>query len=414
MGAMTAAAKRPVVALRRTYYGPHSSLPSFVARRRCTGGFAAVEIGNMIGQCNIAHALFVAVSVLLSAHGFIGGIATASGDEPARRGQDALALPVISGSPNPLARPRDQLWLVNCRSVSYGRHDDDLDELSYLVYQPLGGWTVASAAAFGDTDATTNTCILVLGNGYTAAETRRLGQTAYQRLVTGLPAECGVRFIIWSWPSDHTDNGAVKDLRIKTARTPHVAICLANWLDAMRPAGQVSLLGTSFGGRIVMEALELRGGGRLGNLRLEAPRDVERPRVHVVLISAAVDNDWLMPGRRLGDALLQTDQLLLVNNSSDPILRRYHWLYGARSRTSALGSTGLGMGGGPGVRLTQIDAAPIIGRHHGCAPYFDSPGLVAAMRAQLFDLHVEAPQMPSPGLEIPLAKSPPGSAAGKL
>lgn len=369
--------------------------------------FTAVEIGNMLRKSYCAHARRAVAFILLAAHGIIGNLALASGDEPVRDAQqDLLASSTLDGRSTLTTRPRDQLWLVSCRGVSYGRHDDDLDELSYVVHQPGDGWTPAGKAAFRAADPATNTCILVLGNGYSAAQTRSLGHTAYRRLVDGLPPECGVRFVIWSWPSDHTDQGPIQDLRTKAAWTPQVAFCLARWLDEMPLPGQVSLLGTSFGGRIVLEALELRANGRLGNLHLEAPSGADRPAFHVVLISAAVDNDWLLPGRRLGGALSQTDRVLFVNNSSDNVLKRYHWLYGRRSRTSAIGNTGPRVAGEFAENVFQIDAAPIIGRHHGCAPYFDSPSLAAAMRSRLFELKMKAPQLPLPGLQIPLAVRP--------
>lgn len=341
--------------------------------------------------------------VLFAAYGMVGNTVITAADEIAPPESGDVLVSAAAADHASSGRPRDQLWLVNCRGVSYGRHEDDLAGLRYLVHQPASGWAAASQQAFREGAPEQNTCILVLGNGYTSAQTRSLGATAYRRLVNDLPPECGVRFVIWSWPSDHTDQGPIKDLRAKAGRTPHVAVCLARWLDDMPLPGQVSLLGTSFGARIVMEALELRANGRIGNLSLETAGNVQRRAVHVVLISAAVNNDWLLPGRRLGGALSQTEQLLLVNNSSDPVLKRYHWLYGPRSRAAALGSTGLRFGGGFSENVAQIDAAGIIGRHHGCAPYFDSPRLVAAMRSHLFDTEAESPQLPSPGLQIPVA-----------
>ena len=320
--------------------------------------------------------------------------------------------PVSGGAPSATGatrvdRPHDQMWLVSCRSVSHDRHDDDLDELTYAVHQPTTGWTATNQQAFVSGAPATTTCVLVLGNGYTASETRSLGQTAYRRLTAGLPADLGVRFVIWSWPSDHTDLGPIKDLRIKAARTPGVAYCLARWLDNVPSPERVSLLGTSFGARIVMEALELRAGGQVGNWRLEPSSGLPRPKVGVVLISAAIDNGWLLPGRRLGDSLSQTDRLLLVNNSSDYMLKRYHWLYGPRSKVGAVGSTGLPTGGlSAAGDISQIDAAPIIGRYHGCGPYFESPRLVTAMRSCLFPNGDASPQVPSEGIAIPIAAKP--------
>ncbi|HVX14726.1 MAG TPA: hypothetical protein VHC22_26290 [Pirellulales bacterium] len=335
-------------------------------------------------------------------------MAPATAADPSLAGdttQVAASSPDRMATP-PVGRLRDELWVVSCRGAASARPDGDLDQLSYSVHQPATGWTGASKEAFCAASPATTTCLLILGNGYSASETRTLGQTAYRRLTAGLAPDVAVRFVVWSWPSDATDAGPIKDLRIKASRTPGVAYSLARWLDEVPSPGRMSLLGTSFGARIVMEALELRASGQVGGRRLAVSSAPARPKLNVVLISAAIDNDWLLPGRRLGHALSQTDRLLLLNNSSDSTLKRYHWLYGPRSKTAALGTTGLRTSTIAAGEISQIDAAPIIGRHHGCAPYFESPRLVAAMRACLFTDDTASPQTPKDGIAIPVAALP--------
>ncbi|HEV3023956.1 MAG TPA: hypothetical protein VGX76_15885, partial [Pirellulales bacterium] len=303
-------------------------------------------------------------------------------------------------------RTHDQLWIVSCRGAAFSAADEDSTRLHYLAYRPTGieatgpvsspAWQTATSEDFiasGDTRAIT--CVLVLGNGYTASETQAVGQKAYRHLVAGLAGDTAVRFVVWSWPSDHADTGPIKDLRIKAGRTWQVARSLSRWVDDIEPTGGLSLLGTSFGARIVMEALELRAATSTDG----GSPSLSRPPTNVVLISAAVDNDWLLPGRRLDMALSQVDQLLLVNNTSDRVLKRYHWLYGRRSTATALGNSGLPVGvrlGPAGEKVTQYDAASIVGRQHGCSAYFESPRLVALMRKYLFPIAnpAEPPSVP--------------------
>lgn len=303
-------------------------------------------------------------------------------------------------------RTRDQLWVVSCRGEAFSAAEHDASRLRYSAYRPAGGWSTAASEDFlASADPQAVTCVLVLGNGYTSTETQVTGQKTYRHLVAGLSPETPVRFVVWSWPSDHADTGPIKDLRIKAGRTWQVARSLARWLDDSGPGRQVSLLGTSFGARVVMEALELRAGGSAGG-------SISRPPVNVVLVSAAVDNDWLLPGRQLDLALSQIDRLLLINNSSDRLLKRYHWLYGRRSTATALGNSGLpaSLRVGPDrERIAQYDAAPIVGRQHGCSAYFDSPRLVGLMQRYLF-LGGASPASPSvpeappvEGTTIPLA-----------
>jgi hypothetical protein len=379
--------------------------------RRFHSSFTAVEIRNMAHRHSdprgVRAASTMSLPAIVSAAALAGCATLVAAAEPGTTGAapinvvgDAAVAPATAA----VSRPNDQVWLVSSRGVTSSRHDDDLEELTYSVHQSTTGWTTANEDTFRAAPATTTTCVLVLGNGYTASETRSLGQTAYRRLTAALPPERPMCFVIWSWPSDHTDAGPIKDLRIKAARTPRVAYCLARWLDEVPSPGQVSLLGTSFGARIIMEALELRAGGKVGNVRLDDPADRVRPKVDVVLISAAIDSDWLLPGRRLGGSLSQADRLLLVNNSSDSTLKRYHWLYGRRSNATALSTTGLrSRNVAATTDLAQIDAAPIIGRHHGCGPYFESPRLLAAMRSYLFSERTQSPEIPTEGLPIPVA-----------
>lgn len=300
-----------------------------------------------------------------------------------------------------------ELWLVSCRHGAFG--EGDPSRLTYAAHRDASGWSPASQDDFRRSSPPAVHCVLVLGHGYTAAETQHLGTTIFRRLAAGLPPDLPVRFVIWSWPSDKSDTGPVRDLRAKAVRTPQVARSLARWLDETPLAGRVSLLGTSFGARIVMEALELRAGGRVGGVEFATATSAPRQGVNVVLISAAIDNDWLLPGRRLGASLSGIDRLLLINNRDDSVLNRYHWLYGRRSKAAALGVTGLTVGRlDQSATVQQIDAASIIGRQHGCAPYFDSPRLLATMRPVLFG---EGPLEPSPltpparGETMPIARN---------
>jgi hypothetical protein len=122
-----------------------------------------------------------------------------------------------------------------------------------------------------------------------------------------------------------------------------------------------------------------------------------------VLVTAALDNDWLLPGHRNGKAMSQVDALLLVNNSCDRVLKRYEVLYHRRSSRQALGYTGLAVHCLPPVdaaKVRQIDACCQIGKEHGIENYYCSPSLVAAMREYLlFEIEgagAEAVDAPAP------------------
>lgn len=286
--------------------------------------------------------------------------------------------------PGPLAsRPLDQLWLVSCRGLGAAGREQNFARLGYWRYVASSGWVTSNRDEFLLSGGLVSvTSVFVPGNGYSGKQVRELGSVAYRRLVAGAANETPLRFVIWSWPSDRINAGPVQDARVKAARTTLAAWYLARWLDDLEPLGDISIIGCSFGARVVGEALELRGGGRLGPYELTDPAST-RSQVRVVLVSAAIDNDWLLPGRRLGHALSHVERLLLINNTSDSVLRRYGWLYGRRNSAAALGYTGL-IGvrrlGDNAAKVRQIDATNTVGRQHGFMNYFSVPRVVGWMR----------------------------------
>ena len=317
-------------------------------------------------------------------------------------------------------RPQDQLWVVSCREAPGAAVEHATSFLRYWQYQgpgqqasgqqasgqPSGQWLPSDRDSFVAANVPSSTsCVFVAGNGYTDAETRALGRSAYQGLTRGLSAETPLRFVIWSWPSDRTDAAVIQDLRIKAARTDRVAWHLAEWLNETAPGLDCSLIGASFGVRVAGGALHLLGGGRLGGYTL-TQRNGSLAPMPVLFISPAIDNDWLLPGHRFGRAMSQVERLLLVNNSSDRMLKRYHWLYGRRSPAEALGHSGLVAAsrfGDDRAKILQLDAAAVIGPQHGCGPYFQSSGLAARMRSHLIESAPSAPTVK--GLSTPASYS---------
>ncbi len=268
----------------------------------------------------------------------------------------------------------------------------NLNELVYSRYGDLRSWTRSDQNAFRATGSPA-TVVFVPGNGYSHQQTRDLGLDAYRRMMGELPPDEKIRFVIWSWPSDPASRRQVRDVRIKAGRTPWVAWCLASWLDTLEPAGPLCVVGTSFGARVVCEALHLRGGGTIGTYRL-APASTPRQRVQAVLISAAIDNDWLLPHRRLGRAISSVERMLLLTNSTDPVLSRYRLLYGLRSNAAALGYTGLAgreQLGAEARKIEQIDVASLVGPNHGFVYYFSAPRVVAQI--QRYTISPNAPML---------------------
>ena len=104
--------------------------------------------------------------------------------------------------------------------------------------------------------------------------------------------------------------------------------------------------------------------------------------MRAVLMAAAVDNDWLLPGHQHGLALTQVDRLLLLNNPCDNVLKRYRFL--APYRPQALGYTGLARSRALEPHWHKIKQVRICVRRHDWTSYVFSSRLVGLMQPLTF------------------------------
>ncbi len=167
------------------------------------------------------------------------------------------------------------------------------------------------------------TSLLVHGNDTDGRLAVSKGWEVYRSLVRKAPAGQRVRLIVWSWPSDHIPGRFRDDARIKAQRTNIEAYYLARFLDRQRGDNPISLVGYSFGARVITGALHLLGGGVLEGRRLGQREQYPRPPLHAVLMAAVLDRDWLLPGRQHGFASA----------------RRNAWSYWSTRKTACLSGT---------------------------------------------------------------------------
>jgi hypothetical protein len=286
-------------------------------------------------------------------------------------------------------REQDQLWLVDSRAVGCGDAAALVKNLKYSRLDAQAGWVASTREQFqASDDPNAVTSVFVHGNQIDAGAARDwVGPAVYRSLVRQAPSPRPLRFVIWSWPSERTDARALEDVRIKAYRTDREGYFLARVLGELDPRVQTSLVGYSYGARILDSALHLLGGGKLAGYSLSNRVHPERIAFRTVDIAAAEDNDWLLPGHRLGKALSQDEKLLNIFNSCDLALNHYHLLYGRRCCQEALGCTGLAgihaLGPDRG-KVAQCDACCIVGREHNWELYFGSPALVARMAPYVF------------------------------
>ena len=280
-----------------------------------------------------------------------------------------VELTVAANCPGSIDRPAHQLWLISSRSASACLdHAATLDTLRFWQADAMCRWIPGSPAEFlaGD-DPSIPTVVWIHGNQVEAERAMEMGYAWYRRLRGSIDSP--LRFVIWSWPSQNTGGSLRDDARFKAAISEAHGYYLALLARQMNSDVPLTLVGYSFGARLVTSSLHLMGGGRIGRLQFDSP-NARRP-LHAVLLAAALDNDWLVPGRRHGQALSQVDDLLILMNSCDPVLKFYPLLC-PRSHAVALGREGLSgwsrLGEQRG-KVEQIDVSRAIGRHHDWRRY---------------------------------------------
>ena len=96
-----------------------------------------------------------------------------------------------------------------------------------------------------------------------------------------------------------------------------------------------------------------------------------------MLLAAANDADWLLPGHRDGRALALVERMLVTINAADRVLKHYPRLYG-RGGPEAMGATGAYCDPQSGGcdKIEEIDVACSVGRPHDWNRYVAAPELI--------------------------------------
>lgn len=271
-------------------------------------------------------------------------------------------------------RPQDEVWVISSRHL--GWPCEEVTAQPHLKYWRWDcdkhNWRKQSSAKFFETDsAAVVTFFYVHGNRVDSWQAIDLGWYTYDSIVTQGDDPRPVRYVIWSWPSTQIQ-GQLKDLRHKAARTDAEGYYLGWVLAQIRGDVPVSLMGFSFGARVITGSMHVAAGGELSGEQLGPFAD--RPRqVRCVLMAGALHNYWLSPDCYHGQATHCNERMLILANSCDKILKRYPWLFHGEDPV-ALGVSGSAWDDQTG-RIAQIDCAPAVGETHDSLKYLDTPEL---------------------------------------
>lgn len=264
------------------------------------------------------------------------------------------------------AADKSQIWYLSTREAARcDPLDNTADAVRYWRMKDDCTWTAADPKDFpAGGPKSMPTVIFVPGNQTDADEAVEKGLLAQQAIAAeseGKP----FRFAIWSWPADRLYRRHRPDAQLKVDYCDVESYYLASWLRSVQRRGNVSLIGHSFGPRIIAGALHLLAGGELGCRTLPPDADkkpTEPMKFRAVLMAAAADADSLAPSGINGKALPLLDKALITTNGCDRVLKWYPYLYG-RGGPQAIGYTGPCCLEEP-QKISLVDVSGSVGKTH--------------------------------------------------
>lgn len=339
---------------------------------------------NRIHPRVVGLALWVTIPLLISS----GAPTSALGGEPLA----ARARIPITSEP---IRPRAGLnfWIAQTTQCPQVMGSDPWPCLELHALDGNGDRQPGNWQALVEGAASGRPVIVILhGNRYTTRDAADVAFTLANALDGQgiLPPDAIV--VSFHWPSQRVYYREIRDLNEKGRRAMIAGYHLARFLSAFPPESRISLVGHSHGGKSIVAALHLLGGGQASSLdddpAVGLPFQPPPLRIRAVLIACASDHDWLIPGERMGSALSASEALLNLYNRGDLAL----WLYpfGRRSDGGkALGRVGLSPRDldrlGPlAHRVEQYNLRPVLRHSHVFTEAFTHPDVAARVAPYLW------------------------------
>lgn len=255
----------------------------------------------------------------------------------------------------------DDAWFVDTRHATTRSQGDTIDHLDIKRLERIDGrdqWIQATKEQLLMThDPNVPVVIIAHGNWMTYPDAMVHG-ARFRQLSRPLGRH---RLIVWSWPSERTNNTIRQDCLLKAARADVQARFLALALRHLPRGSKVSLVGFSYGSRLVCQTLQTLAttphNGYLGH----------HIRLRTVLMGAAIDRDSLRPGRKYGYALNMVESMVIHVNPRDDKLRWYPLLVGVHG-PKAMGREGPILGGVLPYNMKKVgirNVQRMIGCDHG-------------------------------------------------
>jgi hypothetical protein len=249
---------------------------------------------------------------------------------------DSNALVVAKAAPP----TSDRIWTLSTRHLTYNVRNANLENPSFATYRldtRGGSRRVRLNDFYQELGKDRDLVVYVHGNRLDREDALDRGLSVYQ-LTRCYQRRGPVDWVIMTWPSDK-EGMIISDARRKLLRINAQGMYLACLLRKRVELGTpTTLIGYSFGVRIISGALHAMAGGKLGGRTFPAEPITGIP-YDVGFVAPATESNALS---RRGVHYLATknmDQMVLLYNRHDAVLKRY-WLLNMVQGTLALGYTG--------------------------------------------------------------------------
>ena len=280
----------------------------------------------------------------------------------------------------------DRVWLLSVRHLDSDACHVRLPARPQVYRLDCRGCKTPSSIDeyFESLDPERPVAFYVHGNRYTAKDAVERGLFTFRN--TRHQAR-PVDWVIWSWPSDRV--GVLGyDVRTKAKRCDGQGLLLADVLreHVMRQV-PTTLVGFSFGGRVITGAMHALAGGSLGGRRLPPPH-YYGSGFDVGLIAPAIEQNWLTERGYHRLATQNINRATVLYNQRDAILKRY-WLIERVRGQMALGYSGptrfAARYDGTPLPVVSRDCSAIVGLEHDELDYYNSRCRAGSAIGQLID-----------------------------
>ncbi|MFK8112367.1 MAG: alpha/beta hydrolase [Rubripirellula sp.] len=282
----------------------------------------------------------------------------------------------------------DRQWCISTRRISSDVCRINLEQPAFSVSRL--NQCGSGVTTFDDYASTLNdgSQVVIYVHGYRmdAKDVVGRGMSVY-RSTRACRSSRPIDWVIWSWPSNK-EGRIIRDVRSKADRTDAQGLYLA-WVlrELAERSVPTTLIGYSFGGRVITGALHALAGGGLKGRRLPGAA-VTGLRIDAGLVAPAVESNWMTRHGYHGKATQNLDRLLVLYNKRDAILKRY-WLIDRVRGSMALGYSGprafAPRSDGSKLSVTSRDCSVVVGKHHVELEYYTSSCRAGSEMAKLIN-----------------------------